>query len=141
NPLTHRYHGKGHFALKPIWLFDDDKCLKVRIFWPQQPKSLPMYVGICGAPSLEGNDQGPSNVKLWNHETDNKICSGDELCVQTHDPENFPLPSLELLEMQCILNRLVAMRGAAEVNDTCDGDSDVEDGHTALHREQVLDMV
>jgi hypothetical protein len=32
----------------------------------------------------------------------------------TKDPQNLPLPSLELLEMQWVLQRLVGMCGAAE---------------------------
>jgi hypothetical protein len=58
NPLAHRYHGNGYFALKPIELSTDRKCLKVRFFWLQQPMSLPSYVNILGAPLLEGKDKG-----------------------------------------------------------------------------------
>jgi len=142
NPLAHRYHENGYFALKPIGLEDEDKCLKVRFFWLKQSKSLPMNVGIFGAPLLEGSDQGPNKAKLYNHETDDKICSGDELCLETHDPKKFPLPSLELLDMQWILNRLVAIRGAAEADDDgYDDDGDDEDDQIALRREQDRYMV
>jgi len=141
NPLAHQYHGNEYFALKLIEHSDDMKCLKVKFFWLQHSKSLSMNVSIFGAPSLEGNDQGPNKAKLYNHETDNKICSGEELCLKTHDSDNCPLPSWELLEMQWILNRLVAMRGAAEADDDYDNDNDDEDDQIALHREQDLDMI
>jgi hypothetical protein len=141
DPLAYQYYGNGYFALKPIERSDDEKSLKVKFFWLQQSKSLASYVGILGVPSSEENDHGPNKAKLYNHETDNKICSEQELCLKTHDPENCPLPSWELLEMQWILNRLVAMRGAGEADDCDSDDSDDEDDQIALHREQDLDMV
>jgi hypothetical protein len=42
------------------------------------------------------------------------IHSGDTFTLTTDDPESHPLPSLELLDMQWVLQRLVAMCGAAE---------------------------
>jgi hypothetical protein len=42
------------------------------------------------------------------------IRSGDTFTLTTDDPESRPLPSLELLDMQWVLQRLVAMCGAAE---------------------------
>jgi hypothetical protein len=59
--------------------------------------------------------------------------------LKTHGPENFPLLSWELLEMQWILNHLIAMRGATETDDGYDGDSD-EDGQIALQHEQYLNI-
>jgi hypothetical protein len=31
-----------------------------------------------------------------------------------HDPEDFPLPNIRLLEIQWVLHRLMAIRGASE---------------------------
>lgn len=50
---------------------------------------------------------------------------------------NFPLPSLELLEMQWILNRLTAIRGAAEEDDFYHDDD--EDGQFPLQCGRDLD--
>jgi hypothetical protein len=41
------------------------------------------------------------------------IRSGETFTFTTKDPQNLPLPSLELLEMQWVLQRLVGMCGAA----------------------------
>jgi hypothetical protein len=42
-----------------------------------------------------------------------RIRSGEIFTFTTNDPENLPLPSLGLLEMQWVLQRLVGMSGAA----------------------------
>jgi hypothetical protein len=42
-----------------------------------------------------------------------RIRSGETFTFTTKDPKNLPLPSLELLEMQWVLQRLVGMSGAA----------------------------
>ena len=42
------------------------------------------------------------------------IHSGQVFTFKTTDPEKLPLPSMELLEMQWYLQRLVAMSGAAD---------------------------
>ena len=42
-----------------------------------------------------------------------RIRSGETFTFTTEDPENLPLPSLQLLEMQWVLQRLVGMSGAA----------------------------
>jgi hypothetical protein len=42
-----------------------------------------------------------------------KIESGDIFTLTTDNPRKRPLPSLELLEMQWILQRITAMSGAA----------------------------
>ncbi|KAJ5211010.1 hypothetical protein N7472_001149 [Penicillium cf. griseofulvum] len=41
--------------------------------------------------------------------------SGDLVIFQTKDPENLPLPSWDLLQMQRILHRIGALSGAANV--------------------------
>ena len=41
------------------------------------------------------------------------IRSGETFTFTTKDSKNLPLPSLELLEMQWVLQRLVGMTGAA----------------------------
>jgi len=42
-----------------------------------------------------------------------RIRSGEILTLTTKDPDELPLPSVELLEMQWFLQRLVGMSGAA----------------------------
>jgi hypothetical protein len=51
--------------------------------------------------------------RLENDGTTPRIHSGDTFTFTTKDPKKLPLPSLELLEMQWVLQRLVGMSGAA----------------------------
>ena len=44
--------------------------------------------------------------------------------AEAEDPETHPLPHPALLEMQWILQRVVAMSGAAEIYDNFDNDDD-----------------
>ncbi|OJJ51557.1 hypothetical protein ASPZODRAFT_416978 [Penicilliopsis zonata CBS 506.65] len=56
-------------------------------------------------------------VKLFDGLTDRIIKSGDIITFRTDDPDNHPLPSYELLEVQCFLYRIAAIRGAADDDD------------------------
>lgn len=124
SPSAHRYHRKGYFALKPISLSEDQKCLTVKFFWLRKD-SRPSYVNLCDTPSVKGHDQDPGYARLFNHETTDLIRSGDKIHLETEDPENLPLPSWELLEMQWFLNRAVEISGAVDAqNDYSDDDHD-----------------
>ena len=78
-------------------------------------------------------------VKLYDVRTDKKICSGDEIFLETNDPERLPLPDWRLLDMQWILHRVAAMSGAAEPRDGFDEDDD-DDWEVALGNEEDLEM-
>jgi hypothetical protein len=52
------------------------------------------------------------------------IYSGQKFSLTTDDPKIHPLPDYGLLEMQWILQRVVAMSGAAEIYDDFDNDDD-----------------
>jgi hypothetical protein len=45
------------------------------------------------------------------------ICSGDEICLQTADPERLPLPSFELLQVRYVLQSVAALKGVRERDD------------------------
>lgn len=66
--------------------------------------------------------------RLEKNDSIQHICSGDTFTFTTEDPETLPLPSMELLDMQWILLRLVAMCGAAEWLDDDDYPVDSDDG-------------
>lgn len=87
---------------------------------------------------LESKDQGHDYARLWNHETLKPIESGHEIHLTTTDPKNLPLPSWEILEMQWHLNRVLAISGAADVEDS---DDDYDDDFFFLEQEQDLDML
>lgn len=127
SPNAHEFWGRAYFALQPIELSEDKKRLTIRFFWLQSHDKS-SEVNILQRPSLSSDlDHGPKASKLWNHETDKKIRSGDEFSLETDDPVARPLPSFALLEMQWFLHRVAAISGAAEPQDEYGSDSDEDD--------------
>jgi hypothetical protein len=126
-PSTHAYWGAALFALKPLEVDVDGKWMVVQFFWLRPYKRL-ANMPLTTRPVLPSGLQGSiENVKLYNCETDKKICSGDKITLRTDDPDKKPLPSSSLLEMQWALHRLTALSRAAEVDpdphhDESDGD-------------------
>jgi len=126
SPDAHSFHGRGFFALEPREISDNKERLKVKFFWLRRYKySEGAKVDILSRPSLPGNlDPGPDEPGLLNVQTRREIRSGDEIWLETKDPENLPLPDWRLLEMQWFLNRVVAMSGAAEPREDFDEEDD-----------------
>jgi hypothetical protein len=137
-PHVHKYHERAYFALEPKEISDDKKRLTVKFFWLPRNQYSPT-VDILRTPlipeDLDGQNHG---VGLWNFHTDKRIRSGDEIYLETNDPETLPLPDLRILEMQWILHRVTALSGAAEPRDDFGEDSD-DDWNMALRREEDLE--
>jgi hypothetical protein len=126
SPNAHAYWTKALFALKPLDPATDGKSMDVQLFWlrPYKRQSL---IRLVTRPELPNNLEGSvDNVKLFDHLTDQKLCSGDIFTLRTDDPKIRPLPSKEILEMQWVLHRLTALSGGAEVT-TSYYDSDDDD--------------
>ncbi|KAE8159808.1 hypothetical protein BDV40DRAFT_290665 [Aspergillus tamarii] len=120
--VAHKLWEKARFALKPLSLREDQKVLTVQFYWlPRNSYSRKMpAIDIPGPfPSNLSSSKvgGRHSAKLFNISTDTKICSGDILTFETNDPINHPLPSMELLNMQWVLHRVLALSGAADAND------------------------
>jgi hypothetical protein len=123
SPDAYAYWTKAYFALQPIELSDDKKRLDVKFHWMPRCDYL-SEVDLLSPPSpLEGLDGG-SGIKLFRFPTDRRICSGDMFSLTTDDPVTHPLPHYGLLEMQWILQRVVAMSGVAKIYDNFDNDDD-----------------
>src|SRR5271156_1350700 len=136
---AHEMWNKGLFALKPLKLSRDRRTLSVQFFWqvPNNYKIDSKIDLLTETPSPEGLDtvgqdadgHGYFLARPENDHSISRICSGDKFTFTTKDPKNLPLPSLELLEMQWILQRLVGMSGAAGWPSLDDIDEDIdEDG-------------
>jgi HNH endonuclease len=110
-PHVHAYHGRGLFGLQPGDLSDDFKCQKVKFYW-LTPHRHSKHVDILQTPDMRQTDQ-----KLFNHETEEKIISGQEISLTTSDPNKLPLPDKRILEMQWYLQQVAALKGGAEVVD------------------------
>jgi hypothetical protein len=117
-PTAHDMWNRGLFALKPLKLSRNRKKLTVQFFWqvPGNYKFKSRIDLLTEPTSSEGLDIVADGYWLTRLEADGstpRIRSGEIFTFTTKDPENLPLPSLELLEMQWVLQRLVGMSGAA----------------------------
>ncbi|GKZ40082.1 hypothetical protein AbraIFM66950_002274, partial [Aspergillus brasiliensis] len=119
--LAHKLWKKARFALKPLSLSEDQRSLKVQFYW------LPVYRYRARVSATEVPERFPYNLSgtavhgqetvLFSIVTDRKICSGDILTFTTDNPDSHPLPSMELLNMQWVLNRVLALSGATYATD------------------------
>ncbi|GKZ19500.1 hypothetical protein AbraCBS73388_004306 [Aspergillus brasiliensis] len=119
--LAQKLWKKARFALKPLCLSEDRKSLQVQFYW------LPVYqyrarVSATEIPSrfpkhLSGTAVHGQETVLFSIATDRKVCSGDILTFTTNDPDGHPLPSMELLDLQWVLNRVLALSGATYATD------------------------
>ncbi|OQE18871.1 hypothetical protein PENFLA_c020G03745 [Penicillium flavigenum] len=131
-PDAHRYWGACYFALEPLHLRNDGKELITRFYW--LPKVTPHIVQVQDKPSISLHPYSDF-VSLCFKSPDGSLrgmSSGDLVVFKTKDPENLPLPSWDLLQMQWILSRIGAISGAADAStlpwdwDTEDEDSNME---------------
>ncbi|GKZ38121.1 hypothetical protein AbraIFM66950_010091 [Aspergillus brasiliensis] len=114
--LAQELWGKAVFALRPLSLSEDKRHLEVQFYWlPMNKYRRTMSVTAVPEPfpcNLSSTNDTYKTV-LWNMATDTRVCSGDILTFKTDDPVGHPLPSMELLDMQWILHRVLALSGAA----------------------------
>ena len=124
SPDAHTYWDHFRFALKPIELADDRMSLKVQFFWMPQYK-FEASRDLMEMPVLPSDlDHNEVETVLYNRETKQEVRSGDIMTITTHDPTNFPLPDMRLLQIQWALHRLLAIRGAAEESSDDEYDDD-----------------
>jgi hypothetical protein len=117
NPTLHRQWEYFRFALQPIKLTNDGKTLLVRMFWTLNAP-MTYQVPLVEEPSTPAN-YTPNEKAI--------IISSKIIELHTPDPKRLPLPSMALLEMQWVFNRLIALSGAAEpVLDEWERNSDYE---------------
>jgi hypothetical protein len=122
SPDAYAYWTKAYFALKPIQLSDDKKCLDVEFHWISQYNHS-SEIDILTSP-LSSEGSGGRCVGLFDIITGQRFYSGKKISLTTDDPVTRPLPHLALLEMQWILHRMTAMSGAAEIYDNVNNDDD-----------------
>ncbi|KAJ5826302.1 hypothetical protein N7474_003440 [Penicillium riverlandense] len=127
-PDAHRLWGQGCFSLEPIELSEDEKTLTTRFWWFPR-KTSDDSVRLLTPPDVPADLTGTGRATLFDLATTRLICSGDCIVMRTEDPDNLPLPSMHLLQLQWILNRVVGLSGAAEefLWDSDDVDSELEE--------------
>lgn len=104
------YWKRARFALKPLELSDDGKCLRMQFFWLRRfTKPSVLDESAKGASLLERLDTGHGRARLWGMITEQKIVSGDVVTLKTMEPAKYPLPSMTLLDMMWVLNRVASI--------------------------------
>jgi len=131
---AHDMWNRGLFALKPLNLSPNQKELTVQIFLQPPGKyeagdRIDLLTKPTSTKGLAVVGDGFDLHRLQDDGSSVRICSGDVFTITTTDPEKMPLPSVELLEMQWHLQRLVGMSGAAGWSNLDDSDDDsIDDG-------------
>lgn len=141
--LCTHVHGaweKAAWALKPLRVSDDHKKLEAQFFW-LQIGTYAKGVSVMTRPSLPDRlPSGPKDFFLHDCKTLRQITSGNVIVIETDDPINHPLPSFELLQMQWVLHRVLALSGAGEADDKdFDPDDDVAAGDMSEAEEIEVD--
>lgn len=125
SPQIYRMWRMGAFALKPLEYNAEMTELEVEWYWlPLQEHSIYDSVPLNKFPlSSSGLDSTRSKLNntinlvivLSPHEIQ-IVKTGDRFIFKTKDPENLPLPSKDLLELQFNMQRIVSMAGAAGID-------------------------
>ncbi|PWY96243.1 hypothetical protein BO94DRAFT_570588 [Aspergillus sclerotioniger CBS 115572] len=108
----HDLWDKAVFGLRPLELSSNRETLTVQLHWLQS-SSYARQISMTSRPSFPANLQGVSNsgAGIYNLKTKMPVSSGDKMIFETDDPDGRPLPSLELLDMQWVLHRVLALSG------------------------------
>ena len=111
----------GNFALRPLDYNKDRTELEVEFFWqpaclhgiddriplstlPSSSRDLDVFFTIVA--TIPFHRLSPMQSAF--------IKTGQRFTLKTPDPNELPLPSKELLDMQFVLSRLVSLSGAGE---------------------------
>jgi hypothetical protein len=137
---------RGLFALKPLKLSRDGKTLIVQFFRQvlgnyEIDSEVDLVTEPPSSKGLELVGDGYHLTRVENDRSILRICSGETFTFTTKDPQNLPLPSLELLEMQWILQRLVGMSGAAGWPSLDEIDDDTVDDDDGCHIPDYPDCI
>ncbi|KLJ06167.1 hypothetical protein EMPG_10407 [Blastomyces silverae] len=128
-PTVHSFHSAGLFALQPVDASHDGKSLKLKFYWLQQREShSSTMVKITDLPEFP-NDVKLEDINMYSSKDGHLIQSGEVIELTTSDPEKYPLPNWDLLEIQWILQRLTALRGAPDIPDTILSESEDPSGY------------
>ena len=133
---AHVYRGQALFAIEPIQVSPDRCRLEARFHWLKQYKHNGRVHPMFRAQNIYPKDSAGKNIKLFNCATEHKLCSGDLFYFETSDPEELPLPSFALLQMQ---QRIAALSGVAEANGEADPDDSEDDPSNAIYDVEMED--
>ncbi|OJD18415.1 hypothetical protein AJ78_01534 [Emergomyces pasteurianus Ep9510] len=123
-PTLHRCHSVGLFGLQPVEASSDGKSIKLKFFWLAQRDTFSnIMTDITAIPPFPDNVQ-LKGIQVCNVQDGHLIKSGEIIELKTADPANKPLPDWDLLELQWVMQRLTALRGAADIPDSVHSESE-----------------
>lgn len=143
NALVHTYWDDALCALRPISINTKKTSIEVAFHWLSAPGKITStasdHIETMQDPlphDINSFTESPGeNICLIHGETRSIVRSGQIFTLRTDDPKSKPLQSMELLELQWILHRIAATRGAAE-DDESEIDSD-DDSVCVLSRSRA----
>ncbi|KAE8311580.1 hypothetical protein BDV41DRAFT_578473 [Aspergillus transmontanensis] len=131
---VHRLFDTARFALRPVTGTETE--LELEFYW--MPGGVRQDVNPSNKPIVGHYRNSAKKCKLMDYDSEEVITSGHVIKIITSNPENLPLPSFDVLEMQWYLHRVAAISGAADFveepdDDDNDDDDDVEEVELAEH--------
>lgn len=137
SPDLHARWGLGYFTLESLKAESTTFELKIRFQW------TPNHQATDGVTmdTLPSSLESPPKLKLlMNEDTGELIHDGYIVTLRTVDPVKTPLPSLELLNLQCHLVRVLrmAVRAGGDMLETIESDFDISSVATSEHLEEDI---
>lgn len=134
SPDLHARWGLGYFILEPLAAESTTLELKIRVKWTPNHQITDGVTRETLPISLE---TPPKPKFLMNEDTGELIQDGHIVTLRTVDPIKTPLPSLELLNLQCHLVRVLRMAGRAggDMLETIESDFDISSVTASGHLE------
>ncbi|EZF31470.1 hypothetical protein H109_04310 [Trichophyton interdigitale MR816] len=132
-PSVHKYHERAYFALEPVEEDTQSHTLTVRFHWLPHMANL-RSLKVDTRPSFPPGIGCGRRIRLWEVVSGDEIISGTLINITGH--EGIPLPDPALLQLQWMLQRIVALAGGAEVfqESSDDGDDDDYDDYPEVQR-------
>ncbi|OAL72595.1 hypothetical protein A7D00_3597 [Trichophyton violaceum] len=123
-PSVHKYHERAYFALEPVEEDTKSHTLTVRFHWLPHMANL-RRLKVDTRPSFPRGIGCGRRIRLWEVVSGDEIISGTLINITGYD--GIPLPDLALLQLQWMLQRIVALAGGAEVFQESNDDGDDDD--------------
>lgn len=148
SPTAHELWNRGAFVLKPIKVNANETEMEVEFFWQAASAStmddvLPVTTVPSTSRGLDGvyypDSRKQSLLTIYTEDGPKKVATGHRIIIRTPDPEKLPLPSMELLDMQFALSRIVNLSGAGKVADLDDETQSEEDEGMALAKNKEIE--
>ncbi|KAH3592609.1 hypothetical protein KXV95_002432 [Aspergillus fumigatus] len=115
SPDAYLLFTKGYIAFEPVDKDPEGMWLSLKLWWLQRDEKDNVDFSII--PHLP-SDLNPYEYGIALHDVcnDSPLLSGKTITLNTHDPQNYPLPDTRIIEMQWVLNRVLALSGSVKPN-------------------------